>query len=110
MMPLDRSWSVVAHPDLHQGRMEIYRPYSVIAKGRVKAYHWPKANQGLGGITMKRMGGITMKRTFGLLCVLAVTGYVMMMRASTPVGVTPTLIGRGTFERFKVKNRWPSRL
>ena len=52
---------------------------------------------------MKRMGGITMKGTFGLLCVLVFTGYMMMTWASTPVGVTPTLIGRGTFERFKVK-------
>jgi hypothetical protein len=45
-----------------------------------------------------------MKRTFGLLCVLVFAAYMMMSWASTPVGVTPTLIGRGTFSAFKVKS------
>lgn len=45
-----------------------------------------------------------MKRTFGLLCVLVFAAYAMMTWASTPVGVTPTLIGRGTFDAFKVKS------
>ena len=53
---------------------------------------------------MKKMLGTTMKRTFGLLCVLVLAGYMMMTWASTPVGVTPTLIGRGTFSAFKVKS------
>jgi hypothetical protein len=52
---------------------------------------------------MKRMLGRTTKWTIGLLCVLAVAAYTVMTWASTPVGVTATLIGRGTFERFKVK-------
>jgi hypothetical protein len=41
--------------------------------------------------------------TVGFLCVLVVAAYTMITRASIPVGVTPTLIGRGTFKRFKVK-------
>jgi hypothetical protein len=52
---------------------------------------------------MRRIGGRTTKWTIGLLSLLAVTAYTVMTRGSTPVGVTPTLIGRGTFERFKVK-------
>jgi hypothetical protein len=62
------------------------------------------ASEKLGGRTMKKMRGGTMKRTFGLLCVLVFAAYVMMTWASTPVGVTPTLIGRGTFSAFKVKS------
>jgi len=53
---------------------------------------------------MKRMGGITMKWTIGFLCVLVVAAYTMMTWASTPIGVTPHLIGRGTFDAFKVKS------
>ncbi len=52
---------------------------------------------------MKRMGRRTTKWIAGFLCVLVVAGYTMITRASPAVGVTPTLIGRGTFERFKVK-------
>jgi hypothetical protein len=52
---------------------------------------------------MKRMGGRTTRWTIGFLCVLVVAGYTMITRASDPVGVRPILIGRGTFERFKVK-------
>ena len=53
---------------------------------------------------MKRSVGTKIKTTFGLLCVMILAGYVMMTWASTPVGVTPTLIGRGTFSAFKVKS------
>ena len=52
---------------------------------------------------MKRTVGTKIKITFGLLCVMILAAYVMMTWASTPVGVTPTLIGRGTFSAFKVK-------
>jgi len=45
-----------------------------------------------------------MKRTVGLLCMLVLAGYMMMTWASTPIGVTPTLIGRGTFSGFRVKS------
>lgn len=44
-----------------------------------------------------------MKKIFGLLCVFVFAACVMMTWASTPVGVTPTLIGRGTYDAFKVK-------
>ena len=54
-------------------------------------------------MALKRMAGRTTKWTVGLLCLLVVAGYTIITRASTPVGVTATLIGRGTFERFKVK-------
>jgi hypothetical protein len=53
---------------------------------------------------MKKMKGTIMKRTLGLLCALVFAGYMMMTWASTPVGVTPTVIGRGTFSAFKVKS------
>src|ERR1700675_4255930 len=53
---------------------------------------------------MKRSVGTKIKTTFGLLCVMILAGYVMMTWASTPVGVTPTLIGRGTFSAFRVKS------
>ncbi len=52
---------------------------------------------------MKRAGGRTTKWAIGFLCMLVVAAYTMMTWASPAVGVTPTLIGRGTFERFKVK-------
>lgn len=54
---------------------------------------------------MKEMSGRTTKWAIGVLCALAVGAYVM--RASTPVGVTPTLIGRGTFDAFMVKSHNP---
>ncbi len=44
-----------------------------------------------------------MKRLTGLLCVLVLVAGAMIAWASPPVGVTPTLIGRGTYEPFKVK-------
>jgi len=48
---------------------------------------------------------MTMKRTFGLLCVLFFAACIMTTTwASPPSGVTPTLIGRGTFDAFKVKS------
>jgi hypothetical protein len=43
------------------------------------------------------------KWVIGLLCVLVVAAYTMIAWASPPIGVTPFLIGRATFERFKVK-------
>ena len=43
------------------------------------------------------------KWSIGILCVLAIASFAVMTKASTPVGVTPTTISRGTFERFKVK-------
>ena len=53
---------------------------------------------------MEKMKSRIVKMTLGLLCVLLFTGYMMMTWASTPVGVTPTVIGRGTFSAFKVKS------
>src|SRR5207249_1837955 len=70
----------------------------------VKAHYWPTGQSDTGGRRMKRTVGTRMKTTFGLLCVMILAGYVMMTWASTPVGVTPTLIGRGTFSAFKVKS------
>src|SRR5260370_39844368 len=58
-----------------------------------------------GGLTMKRIGERTTKWTGGVLCVLVVAAYAMITRASTPVGDTPTLIGRATFERFNGKTQ-----
>jgi len=44
-----------------------------------------------------------MKTLVGLLCaVVLVVGS--MLWASPPVGVTPTLIGRGTYDEFRVKS------
>ena len=45
-----------------------------------------------------------MKKVVGLLCVFVFSACVMMTWASPAVGVTPTLIGRGTFDPFKVKS------
>ncbi len=56
---------------------------------------------------MKSIGGRATKWTIGLLGVLVVGAYVMRTWASTPVGVTATLIGRGTFDAFKVKSNNP---
>lgn len=52
---------------------------------------------------METMSGRKTKWVIGFLCVLVVSAYTMFTWASPPVGVTPTLIGRATFERFKVK-------
>lgn len=52
---------------------------------------------------METMSGRKTKWVIGFLCVLVVTAYTMITWASPAVGVTPTLIGRATFERFKVK-------
>lgn len=43
-----------------------------------------------------------MKWTLGILCVLAVATFAIVTRASSPIGVTRTLIGRGTFDSFMV--------
>jgi hypothetical protein len=43
------------------------------------------------------------KWVIGFLCVLVVAAYAMITWASPPLGVTPFLIGRATFESFKVK-------
>ena len=45
-----------------------------------------------------------MKGAFGLICVLVFVACIMKMWASPPVGVTPTLIGRGTFDEFRVNH------
>jgi quercetin dioxygenase-like cupin family protein len=44
-----------------------------------------------------------MRKLIGLLCVSVFAVCAMMAWASPPVGVTPTLIGRGTYEAFHVK-------
>ena len=51
---------------------------------------------------MKRMGRRTTKWTIGSLCVLAIATYAVKTWANPAVGVTATLIGRGTYGRFKV--------
>lgn len=40
----------------------------------------------------------------GTICVLMLVAAALVAWASPPVGVTPTLIGRGTYEPFKVKS------
>lgn len=44
-----------------------------------------------------------MKKTFAILCVFVLVAGVMATWASPPVGVTPTLLGRGTYQPFNVK-------
>lgn len=44
-----------------------------------------------------------MKNLIGALCVLLTLACAMTVSASPPVGVTPTLIGRGTYQPFKLK-------
>lgn len=44
-----------------------------------------------------------MKKAIGAACVLLALASVMAASASPPVGVTPTLLGRGTYPPFKVK-------
>ena len=43
------------------------------------------------------------KRVLALLCVFVLGVCVVMTMASPAVGVTPTLIGRGTYQPFKVR-------
>jgi hypothetical protein len=43
-----------------------------------------------------------MKWAVGVLCVLTVSTYAIVTRASSATGVTRTLIGRGTFDSFMV--------
>jgi hypothetical protein len=45
-----------------------------------------------------------MKKVVGLLFLFVFAVCVMMTMASPAVGVTPTLIGRGTYDPFKVKS------
>ena len=45
-----------------------------------------------------------MKKVVGLLFLFVFAACVMMTMASPAVGVTPTLIGRGTYDPFKVKS------
>ena len=45
-----------------------------------------------------------MKKVIAVSCGLFLTAWVMVAWASPAVGVTPTLIGRGTYEAFKVKS------
>ena len=45
-----------------------------------------------------------MKKVVALLFVFVFAACVMMTMASPAVGVTPTLIGRGTYDAFKVKS------
>jgi hypothetical protein len=48
-----------------------------------------------------------MKRVFAISSGLLFTVCALIMSASPPVGVTPTLIGRGTYKAFKVKSdKW----
>ena len=42
-------------------------------------------------------------KKLGVSCGLAFLGCTIMASASPPVGVTPTVISRGTYEPFKVK-------
>ena len=56
---------------------------------------------------MKQIRGTVIKGTLVLLCVSGIAGYMVRTWASTPVGITPTLIGRGTFSAFRVKSDNP---
>jgi len=40
--------------------------------------------------------------TITIVCLLVVAGYTALTWASPAIGVTPTLIGRGTYDRFKI--------
>lgn len=51
---------------------------------------------------MKRMEVLTSKRAIGFLCVSVIAAYGVITWASPAVGVTPRLIGRGTYQKFKV--------
>ena len=44
-----------------------------------------------------------MNKLLGFSCALAIAGVAGVVWASPPSGVTPTLIGRGTYDAFKVK-------
>ncbi len=52
---------------------------------------------------MKAMRGRATKWIIGFLCLLVVAAYTAITWAEPAQGVTPTFIGRGTFDRFKVK-------
>jgi len=43
------------------------------------------------------------KKLLGVSCAVAVTAYAIVVFGSPPVGVTPKLLSRGTYEPFKVK-------
>src|SRR5579884_2306787 len=45
----------------------------------------------------------SMKKLPGASCIALAMAFVTSVSASPPVGVTPTLIGRGTYEPFKVR-------
>jgi hypothetical protein len=45
------------------------------------------------------------KVTIGFACVIVLATVAMMVMASPAVGVTPTLIGRGTYNPFHVKTK-----
>jgi hypothetical protein len=45
-----------------------------------------------------------MKKVIACVSGLLLTAWVMVTWASPPVGVTPNLIGRGTYDAFKVKS------
>lgn len=49
-----------------------------------------------------------MRTAVVLLCGVFFASFVMVTWASPPVGVTPTLIGRGTYDAFKLKAASPS--
>lgn len=53
---------------------------------------------------MKVMRGRARKWIIGFLCVMVVSvAYTAISWAGPPQGVTPTFIGRATFDRFKVR-------
>jgi hypothetical protein len=48
---------------------------------------------------------MTMKKLIGLFCASLMVGAIAMTTLASPaVGVTPTLLARGTYEGFKVKS------
>src|SRR6516225_2471018 len=52
---------------------------------------------------MKTIGRKKPNWVIGFLCVLAIAAYAVMTWASAPVNVSSHLIGRGTYDRFKVQ-------
>jgi hypothetical protein len=51
---------------------------------------------------MKTIGPRTMKWAVGVLGVLLIAGYAVRTWANPAVGVTATLIGRGTYKKFQI--------
>jgi len=49
-----------------------------------------------------------MKNMLVSSCVVTVLGYATLAAASPPVGVTPTVLSRGTYDAFKVKTEHDS--